>query len=206
MKGVSAMTDCVPPDKEATEVQTVTGGSKSARRAFRSVTAAKKKATRCRYEPTLKQAMACIHPEHWLEALLEELSSLSEHGVFELCKLPARHKPVHGKWVLKINRGAHGEIERFKTRYAARGLEQIYGIDFLEAWAPVGRYATLCALLFICVMWDLETKHIDIRCAFLNGVLEQEVYVVQPQNFHDGTRRVWKLKKAMYGVKQAACE
>ena len=55
-------------------------------------------------------------------------------------------------------------------------------------------------------MWDLETKHIDIKCAFLNGVLHQDVYIVQPPIFHDGTRRVWKLKKAQYGLKLAARE
>ena len=61
-------------------------------------------------------------------------------------------------------------------------------------------------LLSICVLWDLETKHIDIKCAFLKGVLHHDVYIVQPPMFHDGTRRVWKLKKALYGLKQAARE
>ena len=72
--------------------------------------------------------------------------------------------------------------------------------------APLGRYATLRALLSNCVVWDLETKHIDIKCAFLNGVLHQDVYIVQPPMLHDGTRRLWKLKKALYGLKQAARE
>ena len=62
------------------------------------------------------------------------------------------------------------------------------------------------ALLSICVVRDLETKHIDIKCAILNGVLHQDVYIVQPPMFHDETRRVWKLKKALYGLKQAARE
>ena len=65
---------------------------------------------------------------------------------------------------------------------------------------------TLRALLSICVVWDLETKHIDIKCAFLNGVLHQDVCIVQPPMFHDGTRLMWKLKKALYGLKQAARE
>ena len=205
-KGVSAMADCVPPDAEATEVQTVTGGSNSARCESRRVAAAKKKAARYHDEPTLNQAMACIRWERWLEAILEELSSLSEHGVFELRELPAGYKPIQGKWVLKIKRGAQGKIEGFKARYVAKGCEQIYGIDFFETGSPVGSYAMLCALLSICVVWDLETKHIDIKCARLNDVLEQEVYVVQPQIFHDCTRRVWKSKKALYCLKQAERE
>ena len=131
--------------------------------------------------------MACIHRERWLEAMLDELRSLSEHGVFELCELPAGCRPLPAKWVLKIKRGAQGKIERFKARYVATGFEQVCGSDFFETWAPVGRYATLRALLSICVVWDLETKHIDIKCAFLNGVLHQDVYIVQPPMFHDGT-------------------
>ena len=135
--------------------------------------------------------MACIHRERWLEAMLDELHSLSEHGVFELCELPAGCRPLPAKWVLKIKRGAHGEIERFKARYVAKGFEQVYGVDFFETWAPIGRYATLCALLSICVLWDLETKHIDNKCAFLNGTLHQDVYIVRPPIFHTGTPRVW---------------
>ena len=110
------------------------------------------------------------------------------------------------KWVLKIKRSAQGEIERFKARYVAKGFEQVYGVYFFETWAPVGRYALLRSLISICVVWDLETKHIDTKCALLNGVLHPDVYVVQPPMFHDGTRRVWKLKKALYGLKQSARE
>ena len=62
------------------------------------------------------------------------------------------------------------------------------------------------ALFSICVEWDLETKHIDIKWAFLNGVLHQDVYIAQPPMFHDGTRCAWKLKKALYGLTQAARE
>ena len=62
------------------------------------------------------------------------------------------------------------------------------------------------ALLYICVVWDLETQHIDIKCAFLNGVLHPDVHIVQPPMFHDGKRGVWKLKNALYGLKQAARE
>ena len=150
--------------------------------------------------------MDCFHRERWLEAMLDELHSLSQHGIFELCELSPGCKPLPAIWDLKIKRGAQGEIERFKARYVANGFEQVYEVDFFETWAPVGRYATLRALLSICVVWDLETKYIDTKCAFLNSVLHQDVYIVQPPMFHDGTRRVWKLKKALYGLKQAGRE
>ena len=200
------MADSVSPIAEEAEVRTVTVEAAKARRESRRVAAARRNAVRVRDAPTLNQAMACIHRERWLEAMLDKLDSLSEHGVFELCELPAGCRPLPAKWVLKIKRGAQGEIERFKARYVAKGFEQVYGVEFFDTWAPVGRYATLRALLSICVVSDLETKHIDIKCAFLNGVLHQDVYIVQPPMFHDGTRRVWKLKKALYGLKQAARE
>ena len=168
--GVSAMADSLSSVAEEAEVQTVTGGPAEARRESRRVAAARGDAARVRDDPTLNHAMACIHRERWLEAMLDELHSLSEHGVFELCELPARCRPLPAKWVLKIKRGAQSEIERFKAKHVAKGFEQVYGVDFFETWAPVGRYATLRALLSICVVWDLETKHIDIKCAFLNGV------------------------------------
>ena len=125
------------------------GGSKSARRESRHVAAGKKKAARCRDEPALNQAMVCVHRERWLEAMLEKMSFLSEHGVFELCELPAGHKPIQEKWVLKIQRG-EGEIERFKARCVAKGLEQIYGIGWLGLqWVDTLR-CVLCYLYVLC--------------------------------------------------------
>ena len=83
---------------------------------------------------------------------MDELNSLSEHSVFELCELPPGHKPVAGKWVLKIKRGAQGEIERFKARYVAKGFTQVHGVDFFETWASVGRCTTLRMLLSVCAV------------------------------------------------------
>ena len=78
----------------------------------------------------------------------------------------------------------------------------MHGVDFFETWVPVGRYATLRMLLSVCAVEDLETKQIDAKCAFLNGVVEEEVYMVQPPILHDGSGRLWRsrrLKNALYG-------
>ena len=120
--GVSAMADSVSSVAEEAEVQTVSGGPAETRREPCRVAAARRNAARVRDDPTLNQAMACIHRERWLEAMLDELHSLSEHGVFELCELPAGCRPLPAKWVLKIKRGAQGETERFKARYVAKGF------------------------------------------------------------------------------------
>ena len=171
--GVSVMADSVSPVAQEAAVQMVTGEAAQARRESRRVEAARRNAARVRDDPTLNQAMACIHRERWLEAMLEELHSLSEHGVFELCELPAGCRPLPAKWVLKIKRGAQGEIDCFKARYVAKGFEQFYGVDFFETLAPVGTYATLRALLSVCVVWDLETRYVDIKCdGVVQNVLE----------------------------------
>ena len=107
---------------------------------------------------------------------------------------------------MKIKREAQAEIERFKARYVTKGFTQVHGVDFFETWAPVSRYATLRMLLSVFAVEDLKTKHKDIKCAFLNGVLDEEVYMVQPPMFNDGSGRFWRLTKALYGLKQAARE
>jgi hypothetical protein len=154
----------------------------------------------------MKEGLAGPDRDAWLRAMQEEVEALGEHGTFMLCYLPAGKKAISGKWVFKIKRGPAGEIQRYKARYVARGFSQVEGVDFFETWSPVGSYATLRVLLSIAAQEDLEIRHIDIQCAFLNGDLEEEVFVEQPPYFTDGTARVWKLHKTLYGLKQAARE
>ena len=97
--GVSAMADSVSSVAKEAEVQTVIDGPAETRRESRRVAAARRNAAWVRDDPTLNQAMACIHRERWLEAMLDELHSLSEHGVFELCELPAGCRLLPAKWV-----------------------------------------------------------------------------------------------------------
>jgi hypothetical protein len=156
--------------------------------------------------PFWKSALAGPAREHWLVAMGKEAEALRAHGTFTLVYLPAGKKAISGKWVFKIKRGPTGEIERYKARYVARGFTQVQGEDFFETWSPVGCYATLRVLLAIAAEEDLEIRHVDIQCAFLNGELKEQVYVEQPPLFGDGTARVWLLHKTLYGLKQAARE
>jgi len=93
----------------------------------------------------------------------------------------------------KMKRGPTGEIERYKVRYVAMGFTQEEGVNFFETWAPIGGYTTLRAFCSIADVDDLEMKHVDIQCAFLNGKLEERVYVAQPEILNDGSAHVWKL-------------
>ena len=101
-------------------------------RESRHVAAARKKGADYSDEPSLKEATNSIHKDRWLEAMRDELASLIKNGVYELCSLPVGAAALTGKWVLKVKRGAQGEIERCKVRYVVRDFEQIHGQDFHE--------------------------------------------------------------------------
>ena len=204
--GMLATADSAVTDAEVTKHGELDGGKSAQRRSSRRVAAIKKRKPFDPDSPPWKQALAGEDAEKWHGAMKEEVTSLSEHGTYELVELPVGAKAISGKWVYKIKRGPTGEIQRYKARYVARGFTQEEGIDFFETWAPVGSYATLRALLSVAAVEDLKMKHVDIQCAFLNGVMNETVYVEQPPILNDGTNRVWKLLKTLYGLKQVARE
>ena len=168
--GVLAAVNCATPGAEQAAQAMVTQceAVKTAGGESRRVAAARKKAAAYSDEPSLKEAMSGLHRDKWLEAMRDELASLTENGVYELVSLPVSAAALSGKWVLKIKRGVQGEIERFKARYVGRGFEQVLGKDFHQTWALVGHYTTLRCLLVICVQEGLETVHLDMKCAFQN--------------------------------------
>ena len=130
--GVLAAVNCATPgaDQAAQAMVNPCKAEKTAGGESRRVAAARKKAVTYSDEPSLKEAMSGLHREKWLEAMEDELASLTENGVYELVSLPERAAAISGKWVLKIKRGAQGEIERYKARYVVRGFEQVLGKDF----------------------------------------------------------------------------
>jgi hypothetical protein len=150
------------------------------------------------------EALASPQAELWIKAMDEEYASLMENNTWTLVETPAHIKPIPVKWVYKIKRDPAGNIERFKARLVAKGFKQIEGIDFNEVFAPTSRYSTYRALISKAAAENLEIHHIDIKTAFLQGELEEEVYTMQPPGYHDGTSRTsCYLHKALYGLKQA---
>ena len=112
-----------------------------------------------------------------------ELNSLDENDVWDLMKLPPGRKTVGSKWVFKKKTGADGKVERYEARLVAQGFTQKYGMDYDETFCPVVRLESLRMLIALSVQQNLKLQQVDVTTAFLNGSLEEEVYMRQPEGF-----------------------
>lgn len=141
----------------------------------------------------------------WEAAMQEELNSLERHGTYKQVKeLPPGRKAVGYKWVFKLKLNPDNSIARYKARLVAKGYSQIPGQDFTETTSPVARLASYRALLSLAAKMNLEAHHLDIETAFLNGTLEEEIYMKAPNASLTGGNEVWQLRKSLYGLKQAS--
>lgn len=156
------------------------------------------------FEPrTYKQATGCRYAKDWHDAMKEELDSIHENETWELVELPQGRKAIGSKWVFKIKVDENGKITRRKARLVAQGFSQQYGVDYDEVFAPVVRNATFRLLLSDAGVQGYKVKQYDIKSAFLNGNLTEEIYMKQPMGFQTGDK-VYRLRKSLYGLKQAA--
>jgi hypothetical protein len=154
---------------------------------------------------TFKQAMDLPDAEMWKKACEDEINSLVENGTWEIVPLPTGKKAIGSKWVFKIKRHSDGSVERYKARVVAKGFLQVFGLDYNEVFAPTFRMGTIRTILALSAIHDFHLRSIDISSAFLNGDLEEDIYMKQPQGFEQfGPDYVCKLKKSIYGLKQAA--
>ncbi|CAI7920567.1 unnamed protein product [Closterium sp. NIES-53] len=152
---------------------------------------------------TLKEALESSDAEEWKKAMESELKSIEENGTWELVELPEGRKAITSKWLFKIKSDADGKIERYKSRLVAKGYKQKEKVDYKELFAPLVKPTTLRTLLAGAAIKGWVVKLMDVTTAFLNGVLEDEIFMAQPEGFDDGSGRVLRLKKALYGLKQA---
>src|SRR5260221_13631211 len=160
--------------------------------------------------PALRSALAGPEKDRWVTAIRSELDNTKAEDVYELID-PKREKIdnlLGNKIVLRRKRGAAGNIERYKARFTARGDHQRESIDFEETFAPVVKSASLRVFFAMCAKLSYNIRHMDVTSAFLNGTLNETVYMRQPKGFEEPGKEdwVWKLKKALYGRKQGGCE
>ncbi|CAA7051375.1 unnamed protein product [Microthlaspi erraticum] len=149
--------------------------------------------------------MKDVNSDKWIDASKEEIDSMVKNGVWDIVPLPEGHKAVGCKWVFKTKLNCNGNVERYKARLVAKGFNQKEGIDY-ETFSPVSRKDSLRIILALVAQYDLELHQMDVKTAFLNGDLEEEVYMCQPEGFiiEGQENMVCKLKKSIYGLKQAS--
>jgi hypothetical protein len=135
----------------------------------------------------------------------EEYDSIMCNDVWEVVPRPEGKSAVTSRWLYKIKYAAYGSIEKHKSRFVARGFSQIEGIDYDETFAPVARYTSIQSIMAIAAEMGWNIHQMDVKTAFLNGFIEEEVYIEQPQRFKVLGREsnMCLLKKELYGLKQA---
>lgn len=156
------------------------------------------------HEPTtMEEALAGPDREAWLASREDEFQSHMENGTWSLTNLPPGRKALDCTWVLRVKTDAEGRLERRKTRLVIKGFQQREGIDFQEVFAPVAKAPTLRVLLAAAAVCGWKAEQMDVKTAFLYGVVEEEIFMKQPEGYDDGSGRVCRLNKAIYGLKQA---
>ena len=135
--------------------------------------------------------------------MIKEYQSIMKNDVWDVVPRPKGKYVVTSKWIYKIKHVANGIIEKYKERVVARGFSQKEGIDYEENFAPVSTYTSIKSVFALATVMKWKIHQMDVKTAFLNGVVEEEVYVEQPLGFetHDRETHVCKLKKTLYGLK-----
>jgi hypothetical protein len=145
-----------------------------------------------------------LRDPNWVVAMQEELNNFTRNKVWHIVPRPNQNV-VGTKWVFRNKQDEHGVVTRNKARLVAKGYSQVEGLDFDETYAPVARFESMRILLAYATYHGFKLYQMDMKSAFLNGPIKEEVYVEQPPSFEDSEypNHVYKLSKALYGLKQA---
>ncbi|KAK2398761.1 putative mitochondrial protein [Trifolium repens] len=146
-----------------------------------------------------------IKEDVWRNAMQEEMNAIEKNKTWHLVEKPNDKEAIGVKWVYKLKHNPDGSIQRAKARLVVKGYAQQPGIDYSETFAPVARLDTVRTIIAVAAQKGWNLYQLDVKSAFLNGELKEEVYVQQPQGFvtKGQEEKVYKLKKALYGLKQA---
>ena len=133
----------------------------------------------------------------------EEIKALDKMHNWDIMDLPPVKMAIDCKWVYKIKSRSDGSIERDKARLVAKGYHQEYGIDYEETFVPVARLTLVWSLLAIVAAKRWQLFRMDVKNTFLNGDLQEEVYMKPPPGYEHPPNKVCRLHRALYGLKQA---
>ncbi|CAM8882632.1 unnamed protein product [Rhodiola kirilowii] len=135
---------------------------------------------------------------------MEEMNALEKNQTWKIEEMPLNKPMVGCKWIFTPKFKSDGTLERYKARLVAKGYTQTYGIDYTETFAHVAKLNTVRILVSIAANLDWPLRQFDVKNAFLNGKLEEEVYMNPLPGFEDAFgSKVCKLEKALYGLKQS---
>ena len=130
-----------------------------------------------------RQAMESFNSKKWIDAMNEEIKSIKDNDIRDLVLLPKCTKPIGCKWIFKTKRDLMGNVKRYKARLVAKGFTQKEGIDYKETFSPVSSKDFFRTIMTLVVHFDLELHQIDVKTTFLNGDLDEMIYMVQSKNF-----------------------
>jgi hypothetical protein len=141
----------------------------------------------------------------WLLAIHEELNNFTRNDVWVLEPPPKSKNIIGTKWIFRNKEDEYGVVVRNKARLMAKGYSQVKGLDFGETFAPVARLEAIRLFLVYSSLNDIKLYQMNVKIAFLNGKINELIYVEQPPGFEDprNPNHVYRLKKALYGLKQA---
>jgi len=144
-----------------------------------------------------------VQSDKWKKAMDAEIAAIERNNIWELPEVSATRKVIGVKWIYKTKLKEKGEVDKYKARLVAKGYSQQYGIDYTEVFAPVAHLDTIRIILSIAAQHGWTVFQLDVKSAFLYGELNEDVFVSQPQGYErkGHEHQVYKLKKALYGLK-----
>jgi len=152
-------------------------------------------------EPTTYK-QASKHPG-WVQAMDKEIEALNSNNTWDLVDLPPEKRAISSKWVYKIKLHSDGSLERLKARLVIRGFTQKYRVDYQEVFSPVVKMTTIRSVIALAASRGWFLYQLDVNNAFLYGDLDEEVYMEVPKGILNPLNKVCRLKKSLYGLKQA---
>jgi len=155
---------------------------------------------------TYAEVMADSDSEKWQDAMKSEIEFMKENQVWNLIDPPDGVRTIECKWIYKKKKDIDGNVHIYKARLVAKGFRQVQGVDYDETFSPVAMLKSVRIILAIAAYFDYEIWQMDVKTAFLNGNLTEDVYMMQPEGFVDPTNagKICKLQKSIYGLKQAS--
>ena len=119
----------------------------------------------------------------WVDAMVQEYDSIVKNSAWEIVPRPVDKSVVGSRWIYKVKQVVDGSVEKYKARFLARGFSQIEGIDYGETFAPITRYSSIRSILALSAQMGWRIHQMDVKTMFLNGIIEEEVYIELPEGF-----------------------